>query len=111
MNVKEIVAKYLKDNGFDGLAGDICGCFLKDRFSSGETSSDIMPCDGPCGECEPGYKHEVEEGDDYYCEGCEVDDWVITTKNPERKNNKKTVANMRSRNDHQKNAKTHKKSY
>jgi len=26
MDVKDIVKKYLTDNGFDGLAGDECGC-------------------------------------------------------------------------------------
>lgn len=51
MNVREIIAKYLKDNGFDGLySPGECGCKL----------DDLMPCDGigiSCNpeECFPGF--------------------------------------------------------
>lgn len=46
--VREIIAKHLTDNGFDGLAGDECGC----------ATDDLFPCDScPC-ECEPGYQWE-----------------------------------------------------
>ncbi len=47
MNVKEIVEKYLKENGYDGLfhEGD-CGCEV----------GDLAPCDGSALDCEPGYK-------------------------------------------------------
>ncbi len=45
MTVKDIVKKYLLDNGFDGLAGDECGCEVDDLF----------PCDSGHG-CEPGVK-------------------------------------------------------
>jgi hypothetical protein len=46
MEVKEIVKKYLEDNGFDGLffPGE-CGC-MKDE---------LMPCENMCADCEAGY--------------------------------------------------------
>lgn len=43
MTIKDIIEKYLKDNGFDGLAGDECGCGV----------DDIFPCSEFCGQCEP----------------------------------------------------------
>lgn len=48
MTVLDIVKKYLRDNGFDGLAGDDCGCALEDG---------IAPCES-CGieNCVPGRK-------------------------------------------------------
>lgn len=55
MTCKEIITKYLKDNGFDGLVhlDTECGCTLDD-----------MPiCDGFGSDCEPAYKHEDENGD------------------------------------------------
>jgi len=47
MNVREIVKKYLEQNGFDGLVcqdGE-CGCIL----------SDVSPCGDMLDSCEPGY--------------------------------------------------------
>ncbi len=50
MTVKEILKKYLKDNGYDGLFTDSCGCRV----------GDLMPCLGlgilnePT-DCQPGY--------------------------------------------------------
>lgn len=45
MNVKEIVKKYVEDNGYDGLAGDNCSCLL-DNF--------MRICNGwEISECEP----------------------------------------------------------
>lgn len=46
MTAKEIIIKYLKDNGFDGLCGEDCGCGI----------DDLAPCDMPM-DCEPAYKH------------------------------------------------------
>lgn len=63
MSVKEIVADYLKANGYDGLYnGDAeCGCDL----------DDLMPCEGnPCC-CQPGYK--------VGCGGCEEYNWCISS--------------------------------
>ena len=49
MNCKDIIAKWLADNEYDGLynADSECGCNLKD----------FMPCDGDDGiiDCQPGY--------------------------------------------------------
>jgi hypothetical protein len=47
MTVREIVAKYLKDNGYDGLYCDayFCDCGIDDLMSGSE-----------CSECIPGYK-------------------------------------------------------
>ncbi len=43
MTVKEIVAEYLNANGYDGLAGEDCGCFLKDLCPCGG-ESDVLRC-------------------------------------------------------------------
>lgn len=46
MTVKQIVEKYLKDNGYDGLQCYAeCGCTL----------NDLMPCEENFSECTPGY--------------------------------------------------------
>lgn len=57
MNVKEIVAEYLKTNGFDGLhAEDQCGCRL----------DDLIPCDDACGSCTAGYLLPGDEDSPWY---------------------------------------------
>lgn len=58
MNVKEIVTKYLQDNGFDGLRTDGCGCQI----------ADLMPCEDCNSMCEPGYKVpcDCDEGCDFH---------------------------------------------
>jgi len=57
-NVKEIIAIYLRANGYDGLCNrDIpCGCGL----------NDFMPCDGEGGilECEPAMSGVATEDDE-----------------------------------------------
>lgn len=45
MTVREILVKYLTDNGFGGLVGDECGCDL----------NDLCPCDGSMLDCQPAY--------------------------------------------------------
>jgi hypothetical protein len=45
MTVKEMVAKYLNDNGYDGLYCDVCFCGMDDLMSGSE-----------CSDCTPGYK-------------------------------------------------------
>ena len=50
MDVRQIVIKYLKENGFDGLYAEGCGCEI----------SDLMPCDMPCEDCKPGYKSSCD---------------------------------------------------
>ena len=47
MTTKEIIIKYLKDNGFDGLFCDECGCSI----------DDLGCCSDNCMDCMPGYKH------------------------------------------------------
>lgn len=45
MDVREIVAEYLKAHGYDGLCGDDCGCI----------AADLGPCgEACCFDCEPG---------------------------------------------------------
>ena len=68
MTVHEIVENYLKANGFDGLAGDNCGCQLGDLFPCCESSLDCVPA------CKKMWDDltdfEKEAYDDYY-------DWVM----------------------------------
>jgi len=55
MTVKEIIVKYLKENGYDGLRhpdGE-CGCEI----------NDLGPCDGTLDNCEPGYKVKCDCGE------------------------------------------------
>ena len=57
MTVKEIIINYLKENGYDGLCGDCCGCGL----------DDFQPCDEDFGECSPAYLHK-----NHNCYRCDV---------------------------------------
>ena len=64
MTVKEIIEKWLRENGYSGLYNeDECGCSI----------DDFIPCGESCNECKPGYK--VSYGDDSY-------DFVIQPKKP-----------------------------
>ncbi len=54
MNVKEIVTKYLQDNGYDGL--------FNDGFQCSCIPDALMPC-GDCADCQPGYKVLRDDGD------------------------------------------------
>jgi hypothetical protein len=68
MTVKEIIKKYLQDNGYQGLyyPGD-CGCSMED----------LIACSEDCSECEPGYKHragEDSEWDDIICGKKEINE-------------------------------------
>lgn len=68
MTVKEIVEKYLKENGYDGLydGAEACGCSL----------GNLIPCNYPIEFCTPGYEvtpaqaremgYETNSGDDFY---------------------------------------------
>lgn len=57
MNCKQIIEKYLKDNGFDGLVhlDTECGCHMGDAGL-------FLGAECPCVDCEPAYKHEDESG-------------------------------------------------
>lgn len=46
MTLKEIVAEYLKTNGYDGLFNGDCACLV----------DDLLPCEHQCDDCIPGYK-------------------------------------------------------
>lgn len=54
MKVKNIIIKYLKDNGYDGLCNprEGCGCLIKDLFFCIYDS---------CMECQPGYKCTIKK--------------------------------------------------
>lgn len=57
MTVKNIVKKFLDDNGYDGLFHDNdCGC-LKDE---------LCPCDQMGVDCEPGYRIPGDEDCPFY---------------------------------------------
>ncbi len=60
MTVLEIVRAYLVEHGYDGLAGDDCGCLL----------SDLAPCGGNMNEsCTAGHRVDgctCGEGHDYH---------------------------------------------
>ena len=54
MSVKEIIEKYLKENGYDGLFNneyDLCGCGL----------DDLCPCNGDILTCQPAYKRQCKD--------------------------------------------------
>lgn len=55
MNVRRIVMEYLEKWGYGGLCTGNCGCRL----------SDLMPCDGACDECVPGYEVKTNDPDHY----------------------------------------------
>jgi hypothetical protein len=57
MTIKEIISKYLTDNGYEGLfnSDGECGCLL----------DDLCPCDGEIAECQPGYKLPGNEEYDF----------------------------------------------
>ena len=71
-DIRDIVAEWLETNGYDGLAGDACGCLL----------SDIMPCDYPSMyDCVPGYKVPCPGGDECPADGdC---DWHVVEHKPQ----------------------------
>jgi hypothetical protein len=64
MNVKEIIKKYLEENGYDGLyyEGRPCGCCI----------DELLACDSVCANCVPGYRGADPSG--------EFDDLIYPTK-------------------------------
>lgn len=54
--IKEIIKKYLQENGYDGLYFREMECFCY-------VDHDFMPCDEPCIECKPGHKFIKDDGD------------------------------------------------
>jgi len=59
--VRQIIASYLFAGGFDGLAGDECGC----------NKTDLFPCDACPDQCVPGYRWECGQCDPICEERCE----------------------------------------
>jgi len=59
VSVKEIVAAYLREHGYDGLYFDECGCRV----------DDLMPCGECCSRCLPGYLVRCDEMLDGLCIG------------------------------------------
>jgi len=60
MNVRTIMAEWLREHGYDGLWNDDvdCGCKV----------DDLMPCEGfystdNCPNCQPGYLQQDEEAE------------------------------------------------
>jgi len=53
MTVNKIIQDYLRKNGYDGLAGDECGCDI----------DELAPCDGPCLDCVPAFKRKATAED------------------------------------------------
>lgn len=61
MNCKEIIKKYLIDNGYDGLQNEAeCGCKL----------DDLIPCDGCFDMCTAGYIPDCSKCDNK--DNCEL---------------------------------------
>ena len=83
MNVKQIVKEYLEKNDFDGLYCENCGCLIEGQFHTAGVC-DLIPCDGLCDQCEPGFKHVVEKGDVFDGE-YEVGEWIVTGEKQEDK--------------------------
>jgi hypothetical protein len=67
MTIKEVITKYLKDNSYDGLAGNNCGCGV----------DDLMPCDCPDLECKVAKRHNCLDCPDKNS-GCESEDREFT---------------------------------
>jgi len=70
MTVSEIIEKYLKENGYDGLynLNGECACEI----------GDLIPCVDYCGDCKPGYKKSDPSGE--Y-------DFIISSSRPRTRKN------------------------
>jgi hypothetical protein len=54
----DIIKAYLVSNGFDGLAGDECGCGIDGLF----------PCDYVTPDCQPAYHHTADACKREFCD-------------------------------------------
>ncbi len=70
MNVKEIVKEYLVKNGFDCLFCAEGECYI----------DDLMPCNRPLIDCEPGYKIPCQNKGFDICD-YDCDFHIISSKN------------------------------
>jgi len=55
-SVQEMAEKYLKENGYDGLYCEDCGCLV----------DDLAPCGEMMADCTAGYKHPAPKGEGDY---------------------------------------------
>lgn len=68
--VRQIVQKYIRENGYDGLWCDDCAC----------VTDDLAPC-GQIGEdCEAGHKRTVPKDESCGCDGQGSEHWHIGPK-------------------------------
>ncbi len=66
-SIEEIVTDYLRTNGFDGLAGNACGCTLGTLFPCTEIEvTGAFPC-------RAGHLHKCKKEDCDTCFGVECD--------------------------------------
>jgi hypothetical protein len=73
MSAREIITEWLKAHGYDGLFSDgECAC----------DTSDLIPCDGSCAECQPGYKSQCSPNSEDMCEACGNGGWHIQAEKP-----------------------------
>ena len=76
MDVKDVLEKWLGENGYDGLVNTEgpCGCSIGDDF---------IECDALCPECEPAYKHKAncKECEDI-CDGKDEVEYCMSTIKP-----------------------------
>lgn len=59
LSVKEIVEKFIRENNFDGVYSDVCGCLV----------DDLAPCGEMQETCRAGYKKK--------CDCSENCDWHV----------------------------------
>jgi hypothetical protein len=64
LELRDIVRKYLKDHGLDGLGCEDCSCGI----------DDLMPCGEPRIDCKAGYLMPCPEDCEFHEDGC---DWHI----------------------------------
>jgi hypothetical protein len=92
MNVREIVATYLAQHGYDGLFNNDCGCLC----------DDLGPCDnGPMDTCQPGYRVACKRGDCdecawWACDGFLEGTWRVQREKSTRGGHKTPLLTMRT---------------
>lgn len=71
MNARDIIRKFLADNGYDGLTNGGCGCGLDDLMSTDECTGDCVPAKrSKCNQADcpaPGFCMAYETDGDIWC--------------------------------------------
>ena len=76
MTVEDVIRKYAKQNGFDGLVGDGCGCSFEDPMPCGwDCSACSFGYVCPCDTCEPEFKENCSAYN-----SCEFESMVLPEK-------------------------------